>query len=60
MDIVVNQLKQKPHNIPQYEGGDQIPMDDVSKTSYAPTQQAEWERCFNYDVSIATVKHFQS
>lgn len=47
MDIVVNQLKQKPHNIPQYEGGDQIPVDDVSKTSYAPTQQAEWERCFN-------------
>lgn len=37
MDIVVNQLKQEPHNIPQYEGGDQIPVDNVSKTPYAPT-----------------------
>lgn len=36
MDVVINQLKQKPHNVPQYEGSDQIPMDDVSKTSYAP------------------------
>lgn len=36
MNIVVNQLKQKPHNISQYERGDQVPMDDVSKTSYAP------------------------
>lgn len=30
MDIVVDQLKQKPHNIPQYEGGDQVPVDDVT------------------------------
>ena len=35
MNIVVNQLKQKPHNISQYERGDQVPVDDVSKTSYA-------------------------
>lgn len=36
---MVNQLKQKPHNIPQYEGGDQVPVDDVSKTPYAPVPQ---------------------
>lgn len=30
MDIVVDQLKQKPHDIPQYEGGDQVPVDDVT------------------------------
>lgn len=36
MDVVVDQLKQKPHNIPQDEGGDQVPVDDVSETPYAP------------------------
>lgn len=41
MNIVVDQLKQKPHNIPQNEGGDQVPVDDVSKTSYAPKPQRE-------------------
>lgn len=30
VDIVVDQLKQEPHNIPQYEGGDQVPVDDVT------------------------------
>lgn len=42
MDIVVNELKQKPHNVPQDEGGDQIPVDDVSETSYAPKPQDKW------------------
>lgn len=41
VDIVVNQLKQKPHGIPQDEGGDQVPVDDVSKASYAPVPQVK-------------------
>ena len=41
VDIVVNQLKQKPHDIPQDEGGDQIPVDDVSKTSNAPKSKSK-------------------
>ncbi len=40
MDVVIDQLKQKPHSIPQYEGGDQVPVDDVSKTSDAPAPHA--------------------
>lgn len=51
VDIVVNQLKQKPHNIPQYEGGDQVPMDDVSKTTNAPSPQVEWNTCFSLMLS---------
>lgn len=39
MNIMVNQLKQKPHNVPQDEGGDQVPVDDVTKTSDAPEPQ---------------------
>lgn len=39
MDIVVDQLKQEPHNVPQYEGGDQVPVDDVTQTSDAPEPQ---------------------
>lgn len=46
MDIVVNQLKQKPHNIPQYEGSDQVPVDDVTKTSYASVPPCEWKTHF--------------
>lgn len=44
VNVVVNQLEQKPHYIPQYEGGDQIPVDDVSKTAYAPEPQGERKR----------------
>lgn len=47
MDIVVNQLKQKPHDVSQYEGGDQIPVDDVAKTSYAPTPKNQMEVFYN-------------
>lgn len=36
MDVVVNQLQQEPHHVPQYEGGDQIPVDDVTEAPYAP------------------------
>lgn len=36
MDVVVDQLQQEPHHVPQYEGGDQIPVDDVTETPYAP------------------------
>lgn len=36
MDVVVDQLKQKPHDVSQDEGGDQVPVDDVSQTSYTP------------------------
>lgn len=36
VDVVVYQLQQKPHDIPQDEGGDQVPVDDVAQTSYAP------------------------
>lgn len=36
MDVVVNQLEQKPHDVPQYEGGDQVPVYDVPQTSDAP------------------------
>lgn len=36
MDFVVDQPKQEPHDIPQYKGGDQVPVDDVTETSDAP------------------------
>lgn len=36
VDVVVDQLQQEPHHVPQYEGGDQIPVDDVTETPYAP------------------------
>lgn len=60
MDIVVNQLKQKPHNIPQYEGGDQVPVDDVSKTSYAPTPTSRMKDAFYYHAFIQAVQLIQS
>lgn len=41
MDVVVDQLKQKPHDISQDEGGDQVPVDDVSQTSYTPVSRDE-------------------
>lgn len=39
VDVVVNQLKQKPHDVPQDEGGDQVPVDDVPQTPDAPEAQ---------------------
>lgn len=36
VDVVVDQLQQEPHHVPQYEGGDQIPVDDVTEAPYAP------------------------
>lgn len=60
MDIVVNQLKQKPHNIPQYEGGDQVPVDDVSKTPYAPTPTSRIKDAFYCHGFIEAVQFIQS
>lgn len=52
MNIVVDQLKQKPHNIPQNEGGDQVPVDDVSKTPYAPKPQRKvwWSGLYAHSI----------
>lgn len=36
MDVVVDQLQQKPHDVSEDEGRDQVPVDDVSQTPYAP------------------------
>lgn len=46
MDVVVDQLQQKPHDISQDEGGDQVPVDDVSQTPYAPVSQVQQETHF--------------
>lgn len=56
MDVVIDQLQQEPHHIPQDEGGDQIPVDDVPETPYAPA----WARniCFIH-VDIYTCDYFK-
>lgn len=46
VDVVVDQLQQKPHDISQDEGGDQVPVDDVSQTPYAPVSQVQQETHF--------------
>lgn len=46
VNVVVNQLQQKPHDISQDEGGDQVPVDDVSQTPYTPVSQVQQETHF--------------
>lgn len=43
MDIVVYHLKQKPHHIPQDEGGDQVPVDNIPQASDTPEQGNTFE-----------------
>lgn len=46
MNVVVDQLQQKPHDISQDEGGDQVPVDDVSQTPYTPVSRVQQETHF--------------
>lgn len=46
MDVVVNELQQKPHDISQDEGGNQVPVDDVSQTANTPVSQVQQETRF--------------
>lgn len=43
MNIVVNELQQKPHDISKNKSGNQVPVDDVSQTSNAPEKHRQKE-----------------
>lgn len=36
MYVVIYHLEQEPHHIPQDEGGDQVPVDDIAQASDTP------------------------
>ena len=38
MNFVVNELQQEPRDVPQDEGGDEIPVDDIPQAANAPVE----------------------
>lgn len=49
-------LDDKPGGVPQDEGGDEVPVDDVSQAADAPVRITEEDKlrclCFSFNISV--------